>query len=66
MWSDYIDPDAKSGLDDESNRQQLEGWQTLRVSFANAARVMEGLEYLPVHEFNSTDKGFDGHGVYTL
>ena len=66
MWTDYIDPNAKSGLDDDSNRQQHEGWQTLRVSFGNAAKVMDGLEYLPVREVNSTEKGFDGNGVYTL
>lgn len=63
MWSDYIDPNAES--DDESNRQQLEGWQTLRVPFQNAANIMDGLEYLPVQEFNSTDQGFDENGVYT-
>ncbi len=65
LWSDYIDPNAKSGLDDESNRQQYEGWQTLRVPFGNAADVMYGLEYLPVQEFNSTNQGFDENGVYT-
>ena len=66
VWSDYIDPNAESGLDDDSNRQQHEGWQTLRTYFANAARVMDGLEYLPVREFKATEQGFDGDGVYVL
>ncbi|CAF9905314.1 MAG: hypothetical protein ALECFALPRED_000216 [Alectoria fallacina] len=64
VWSDYIDPNAKSGLDDDSNREQHEGWQTLRTYFTNAAKVMDGLEYLPVREFKSTNQGFDGNGVY--
>lgn len=51
-------------MDDESNLQEHEGWQTLRVSFGDAADVMYGLEYLPVQELNSTDKGFDENGVY--
>ena len=66
VWSDYIDPNAESGLDDDSNRRQHEGWQTLRTYFANAARVMDGLEYLPVREFKATEQGFDGDGVYVL
>lgn len=66
VWSDYIDPNAKSGLDDDSNLEQHEGWQTLRTYFTNAAEVMDGLEYLPVRELKSTDQGFDGNGVYVL
>ena len=64
VWSDYIDPNAETGLDDDSNLEEHEGWQTLRTYFADAAKVMDGLEYLPVREFTSTDKGFDGNGVY--
>lgn len=63
VWTDYIDPNATSGLDSDSNREQHEGWQTLRTFFKDAADVMDGLEYLPVREFNSTDKGFDENGV---
>ena len=59
--SDYVVPNAKSGLDDDSNREQREGWQTLRMYFTSAAKVMNGLEYLPVREFKSTD-----HRVYVL
>ena len=66
VWTDYIDPNAKTNLDDASNRQQHEGWQTLRVPFSSAARVMDGLEYLPVHEFRGTDDRFDENRVYKL
>lgn len=52
VWSDYIDPNAKSDLNDDSNREQHEGWQTLRTYFTNAAKVMDGVEYLPVREVN--------------
>ena len=64
VWSDYINPNAETGLDDDTNREEHEGWQTLRTYFADAAKVMDGLKYLPVREFTSTDKGFDGNGVY--
>ena len=66
MWSDYIDPNAKSGLDDDSNREQHEGWQTLRTYFTNAARVIKGLKYLPVREVKSADQAVDDNRVYVL
>lgn len=64
VWTDYIDPNAKTGLDSASNREQHEGWQTLRTFFAGTAKVADGLEYLPVREFKSTKQGFDENGVY--
>lgn len=65
VWSEYVDPNAATGLDDAANRRQKEGWQTLRVKWENAARVMDGLEYLAVHELGMTKDGFEGD-VYVL
>lgn len=64
LWDDYIDTNAETGLDDDSNRQDFAGWQTLRVPFEKAAKMMDGLDYLPVQEFNMSKDGFDENGVY--
>lgn len=65
VWSEYVDPNATTGLNDAANRRQKEGWQTLRVKWENAARVTDGLEYLAVHEVGMTKDGFEGD-VYVL
>lgn len=59
IWSVHIDPN------DDVNLEQTSGWQTLRVPFASAARVMGGLRYLPVDEMKRNDV-FDEKGVYKL
>ena len=64
FWPEYIDPNATSGLDSDANRKPMEGWQTLRVRWVEAAMTMDGLEELPVEDLNSSRKsrgeGFDG------
>ena len=64
FWDDYINPNATEHLDDESNREEHEGWQTIRAYFGDAAHLMDGLGYLFVHEINSTPKAFDDKGVF--
>ena len=64
VWSERIDPNATSGYDDDSNFKPCRGWQTLRTYFADAADLMDALEYLPMEEHNSIDRAFDDKGVY--
>ena len=64
VWTDHIDPDATSGVDDDSNLERHTGWQTLRAFFGDAADMMDALGYLPVNEINSTKRWFDENGVH--
>ena len=45
VWSERIDPNATSGFDDDNNFKRCRGWQTLRAYFADAAYMMDALEY---------------------
>ena len=45
LWAEYPDPN------DDFNVKDMEGWQTLRVRWNQAASTMDGLEYVPVQEF---------------
>ena len=64
VWMDYINPNATSGLDDDSNLESHKGWETVRTSFGDAAYFMDSLQYLPVHEINTTNQWVDDNGVH--